>query len=111
MSIKQILVAFACTLLCVNAASSPNLVQNPGFDEDHSGCTNAPSWTQFNATNNFNICAPFDWWMVSQPNAMYLNGLSGWAGAVQRIEVDQTEATSFNFSCMYFTTHNNQSLL
>lgn len=93
------LVALACAFLCINAAT--NLVKNPGFDEDHDGCNSAPSWSQYNASNLFSVCPQTDYYMVSKPNGMYFNGLSGWAGAVQTIELNQATATSFYFSCMY----------
>jgi hypothetical protein len=82
----------------------PSLIsfsQNPGFDEDHTGCNEAPSWSQYNSTNLFSVCPEEDYYMVSPPNAMFLYGLQGWAGAVQTIDVDQTAVTSFNFSCTY----------
>ena len=86
-------------ILSINAAS--NLVKNPGFDEAHSDCNSSPSWSQYNSSNLFSVCPQTDYYMVSKPNAMYLNSLEGWAGAVQTIDVSQTVVTSFNFSCMF----------
>jgi hypothetical protein len=95
------ILAFTCAFLCINAAS--NLLQNPGFDEPHSDCNTTLSWSQYNTSNPYSVCPGADWYMVSQPYALYLSG-SGWAGAVQTVDVSQTEVTTFNFSCMYFFT-------
>jgi hypothetical protein len=94
------IVVIACTLFCINAAHL-NLVNNPGFDEAYSSCSSAPSWSQYNATNRYSVCPQLDYYVVSKPDALFLNGLAGWAGAVQTIQISQQVPTHFNFSCMY----------